>query len=68
MKNYNLNELIIVESDVIIPAPPSRLLVDYSANLTYMYIREKQQCTVTNASAHSMGTTNEILFQFGDIE
>jgi hypothetical protein len=52
---------------VIIPAPPSRLLVDYSANLTYMYTRETQQCTVTNASAHALGTTNEAIFQFGDM-
>jgi hypothetical protein len=42
----------------------SRLLIDYSANLTYMYTRETQQCMVMNAHAHLMGTINEILFQF----
>jgi hypothetical protein len=49
------------------PTPPSRLLIDYSANLTYMYTRETQQCTIMNASVHAMGTTNEILFQFGNM-
>jgi len=57
--DYSLRKIVTVP-------PPSGLLVDYSTNLNYMYTRETQQCTVTNVSAHSMGTTNEILFQFGD--
>ena len=32
-----------------------------------MYTHETQQCTVTNASTHAMGTTNEAIFQFGDM-
>jgi hypothetical protein len=30
-----------------------------------MYTRETQQCIVMNVTAHSMGTINKILFQFG---
>jgi hypothetical protein len=42
----------------------NRLLIDYSTNLSYMYIHEKQQCIVMNASTHLMETINEILFEF----
>ncbi len=42
----------------------NRLLIDYLTNLSYIYTHETQQCTVMNASVHSMRTTNELLFQF----
>ncbi|CAF0865652.1 unnamed protein product [Rotaria sordida] len=50
---------------IITPPQPNQILIDYSTNLSYMYTSETQQCTVMNASIHSIGTTNEILFQFG---
>jgi hypothetical protein len=53
--DYSMNNMLI----------SSRLLIDYLTNLSYMYTRETQQCIVMNVSAHSMGTINKILFQFG---
>ncbi|CAF1012115.1 unnamed protein product [Adineta ricciae] len=44
---------------------PSILLFDYSSNLNYLYARESQECIIRNVTSHAMGTTNEILFQFG---
>ncbi|UJR27450.1 hypothetical protein I4U23_008739 [Adineta vaga] len=57
--DYTMNKILII-------SPPSGLLVDYSSNLNYVYTRDSQQCMVMNVSAHTMGTTNEILFNFGD--
>ncbi|CAF4779788.1 unnamed protein product [Rotaria sp. Silwood2] len=53
-------------TDKIITSPlQNQILIDYSTNLSYIYTRETQQCIVMNVSTHSIGTTNEILFQFG---
>ena len=46
---------------------PSGLLLDYSSDLNYLYAHESQECMIRNATSHAMGTTNEILFQFGDM-
>ncbi|CAF2123479.1 unnamed protein product [Rotaria magnacalcarata] len=50
---------------VLKPMLPDTLFVDYAYNLTYMYTRATEQCTVQNANANPMETTTEILFQFG---
>jgi hypothetical protein len=44
---------------------PSRSLIDYATNLTYLYTRETEQCEAMNISTISMPSTNEILIQFG---
>jgi len=41
---------------------PSRLIIDYSTNLTYMYTHETQHCSILNMSHRSMSSMNEILF------
>jgi hypothetical protein len=50
---------------VVTPAPPSTAFIDYATNLSYLYTRDTQQCTVMNISRPSMETTSEILFQIG---
>lgn len=52
--DYGLSNMLI----------PSRLLLDYSTHLSYMYILETQQCIIMNITNHTMGTINELLFQF----
>ena len=49
----------------VYPPPPSSALIDYATNLSYLYTRDTQQCTVMNISRPSMETTSEILFQMG---
>lgn len=50
---------------VLEPPPPDELYIDYASGLTYLYTRATQQCTVMNSTNNVMGTTNEMLFQFG---
>ena len=47
------------------PPAPSASFMDYVYSLSYLYTRETQQCLVLNISQSSIGTTNELLFQFG---
>ena len=65
MKYYHFERINYSRRKEIISVVPNQLLVDYSTNLNYMHISEMQQCSVMNASTHSMGTINEIFFQFG---
>jgi hypothetical protein len=47
--------------------PSDRVLIDHSANLTYMYTRETQQCVVNNIYNSPMESINGIMFQFATI-
>ena len=42
----------------------NRLLIDHATNFSYIYTDETEQCHAISATAHSMRTTNELLFQF----
>lgn len=41
----------------------NRLLIDHAMNFSYIYTHETEQCQAISATAHSMRTTNELLFQ-----